>query len=249
MLEALVRSRGARRWCQSAWQDAHWCNRLREGLEQNIGPVIAKAVLGLIGEGLDYRALVRDAVLYGGFMFQVLLTVVALCAVSALADTPDTIDDTGVPKLPVFGPTMLRFKACSAGGRELDVQVKVINFSAGDLILPDGYVWATKEENAAAALEVMKSVYGRHLSYMPDAIVEKDALLSEIALGRDIVRGTDDKGNPEERRVSTGLRILLETKMALMAKGKYSGMSVNFEPQNTFVKLTDKECDPLLFRE
>ena len=144
---------------------------------------------------------------------------------------------------------MLRFKACSAGGRELDVQVKVINFSAGDSILPAGYVWATKEENAAAAVEVMKSVYGRHLSYMPDAIVEKDALLSEIALGRDIVRGTDDKGNPEERRVSTGLRILLETKMALMAKGKYSGMSVNFEPQNTFVKLTDKECDPLVFRE
>jgi len=189
------------------------------------------------------------AAMFGGLVFRVLLTVVAVCAASALAETPDTIDDTGVPKLPVFGPTMLRFKACSAGGRELDVQVKVINFSAGDLILPDGYVWATKEENAAAAVEVMKSVYGRHLSYMPDAIVEKDALLSEIALGRDIVRGTDDKGNPEERLVSTGLRILLETKMALMAKGKYSGMSVNFEPQNTFVKLTDKECDPLVFRE
>jgi hypothetical protein len=189
------------------------------------------------------------AAMFGGFMFRVLLTVVALCAASALAETPDTIDDTGVPKLPVFGPTMLRFKACSAGGRELDVQVKVINFSAGDSILPDGYVWATKEENAAAAVEVMKSVYGRHLSYMPDAIVEKDWLLSEITFGRDIVRGTDDKGNPEERRVSTGLRILLETKMALMAKGKYSGMSVNFEPQNTFVKLTDKECDPLVFRE
>jgi nitrite reductase/ring-hydroxylating ferredoxin subunit len=45
--------------------DAHWRNRLREGLEQNIGLVIAKAVLGLIGEGVDYRALVRDAVLFG----------------------------------------------------------------------------------------------------------------------------------------------------------------------------------------
>ena len=45
--------------------DAHWRNRLREGLEQNISLVIAKAVLGLIGEGLDYRALVRDAVLFG----------------------------------------------------------------------------------------------------------------------------------------------------------------------------------------
>ena len=46
--------------------DAHWRNRLREGLEQNISLVIAKAVLGLIGEGLDYRALVRDALRCSG---------------------------------------------------------------------------------------------------------------------------------------------------------------------------------------
>jgi nitrite reductase/ring-hydroxylating ferredoxin subunit len=45
--------------------DAHWRNRLSEGLEQNIGLVIAKAVLGLVGEGVDYRALIRDAVLFG----------------------------------------------------------------------------------------------------------------------------------------------------------------------------------------
>jgi nitrite reductase/ring-hydroxylating ferredoxin subunit len=45
--------------------DAHWRNRLREGLEQNIGLVLAKAVLGLIGDGVAYRALVRDAVLFG----------------------------------------------------------------------------------------------------------------------------------------------------------------------------------------
>jgi hypothetical protein len=35
------------------------------GLDQNIGLVLAKAVLGLVGEGVDYRALVRDAVLFG----------------------------------------------------------------------------------------------------------------------------------------------------------------------------------------
>lgn len=45
--------------------DVHWRNRLREGLEQNIGLVLAKAVLGLLAEGVDYRALVRDAVLFG----------------------------------------------------------------------------------------------------------------------------------------------------------------------------------------
>ena len=53
---------------QTRYGDGHarWRNRLREGLEQNIGLVLAKAVLGLIGEGVDYRALVRDAVLFGG---------------------------------------------------------------------------------------------------------------------------------------------------------------------------------------
>jgi nitrite reductase/ring-hydroxylating ferredoxin subunit len=45
--------------------EAHWRNRLREGLEQNIGLVLAKSVLGLIGEGLDYRTLIREAVLFG----------------------------------------------------------------------------------------------------------------------------------------------------------------------------------------
>src|SRR5437667_712686 len=38
--------------------DTHWRNRLREGLAQNIGLVLAKAVLGLIGEGVDHRTLV-----------------------------------------------------------------------------------------------------------------------------------------------------------------------------------------------
>jgi nitrite reductase/ring-hydroxylating ferredoxin subunit len=45
--------------------DDHWRNRLREGLQHNIGLVLAKAVLGLRGDQADYRALVRDAVLFG----------------------------------------------------------------------------------------------------------------------------------------------------------------------------------------
>jgi nitrite reductase/ring-hydroxylating ferredoxin subunit len=44
--------------------DAHWRNRLRQGMEHNIGLVIAKAVFGLIGEGVDPRSLVRDAVIF-----------------------------------------------------------------------------------------------------------------------------------------------------------------------------------------
>src|SRR6266436_8242039 len=45
--------------------DDHWRNRLREGLQHNIGLVLAKAVLGLRGDRADYRGLVRDAVLFG----------------------------------------------------------------------------------------------------------------------------------------------------------------------------------------
>ena len=44
---------------------AHWRNRLREGLQHDIGLVLAKAVLGLGGGRTDHRALVRNAVLFG----------------------------------------------------------------------------------------------------------------------------------------------------------------------------------------
>ncbi len=45
--------------------EAHWRNRLHEGLQHDIGLVIAKAVLGLAADGVDHRPLVRDAVLHG----------------------------------------------------------------------------------------------------------------------------------------------------------------------------------------
>ncbi len=45
--------------------DNHWRNRLREGLQHNIGLVLAKAVLGLHGDQADDRGLIRDAVLFG----------------------------------------------------------------------------------------------------------------------------------------------------------------------------------------
>jgi nitrite reductase/ring-hydroxylating ferredoxin subunit len=45
--------------------DAHWRNRLRQGMEHNIGLVIAKAVFGLIGDGFDPLSLVREGVLFG----------------------------------------------------------------------------------------------------------------------------------------------------------------------------------------
>ena len=54
-----------RRRTRYADGDAHWRNRLREGLQHNIGLVLAKAVLGLGGGRADHRTLVRDGVLFG----------------------------------------------------------------------------------------------------------------------------------------------------------------------------------------
>src|SRR6516165_8162041 len=45
--------------------DAHYGNRLREGLQHDIGLVLAKAVLGLGAGRTDHRALVRQGVLFG----------------------------------------------------------------------------------------------------------------------------------------------------------------------------------------
>ena len=44
--------------------ESHWRNRLHEGLEHDIGLVIAKAILGRMKEGADPRTLVRETVLF-----------------------------------------------------------------------------------------------------------------------------------------------------------------------------------------
>ncbi len=44
---------------------AHWHNRLREGLEQNIPLVLAKAVLGLGADGVPDEKIVREVALFG----------------------------------------------------------------------------------------------------------------------------------------------------------------------------------------
>jgi nitrite reductase/ring-hydroxylating ferredoxin subunit len=45
--------------------EAHWKNRLRAGLEHNLGLVIAKAILGLRMQGVAAHDLVREAALFG----------------------------------------------------------------------------------------------------------------------------------------------------------------------------------------
>lgn len=43
----------------------HWLGRLQEGMEQNINLVMAKSVIALLSEGVDYREIVKRGVLYG----------------------------------------------------------------------------------------------------------------------------------------------------------------------------------------
>lgn len=51
--------------CHYPDERRHWQNRLREGLAQSINLIIAKAVLGLLKAGSDYRDIVREAALFG----------------------------------------------------------------------------------------------------------------------------------------------------------------------------------------
>ncbi len=51
--------------CHYADEKAHWKNRLREGMQQSISLIIAKAILGMTQAGVDYRDIVREAALFG----------------------------------------------------------------------------------------------------------------------------------------------------------------------------------------
>ena len=51
--------------CRHPDQAGHWRRRLREGLDHNLGLVIAKSVLGLQAAGVDWRDMVREAALFG----------------------------------------------------------------------------------------------------------------------------------------------------------------------------------------
>lgn len=51
--------------CRYADEAAHWKNRLHEGMQQNISLIIAKAILGMMEAGVDYRDIVREAALFG----------------------------------------------------------------------------------------------------------------------------------------------------------------------------------------
>jgi nitrite reductase/ring-hydroxylating ferredoxin subunit len=51
--------------CHYADEKAHWKHRLREGMQQSISLIIAKAILGMTQAGVDYRDIVREAALFG----------------------------------------------------------------------------------------------------------------------------------------------------------------------------------------
>lgn len=51
--------------CHYADELGHWRRRLEEGMSQNIPLIIAKAVIGLLKAGVDYRDIVREGILFG----------------------------------------------------------------------------------------------------------------------------------------------------------------------------------------
>ncbi|MGQ0664803.1 MAG: Rieske (2Fe-2S) protein [Pseudomonadota bacterium] len=67
--KAAVELRGGEVWVarrtRYADEGAHWRNRLTAGLEHNLGLVIAKAILGLAGEGVAPSDIVREAIVFG----------------------------------------------------------------------------------------------------------------------------------------------------------------------------------------
>jgi nitrite reductase/ring-hydroxylating ferredoxin subunit len=66
---AAVEIRGDEVWVEARTRfsdgGAHWRNRLKAGLEQNIGLVIAKSIIGLAEEGAEPAAIIGEAALFG----------------------------------------------------------------------------------------------------------------------------------------------------------------------------------------
>jgi hypothetical protein len=70
----------------------HWRRRLDDGMAHNLGLVIAKAVLGARGAGVDEAALLRDAALFGARMrdgFGIGMTILVALG-NVLRELPDT---------------------------------------------------------------------------------------------------------------------------------------------------------------
>lgn len=169
------------------------------------------------------------------------LTALLLSAAPAWADNP--LD------LPAFGTTNVAFAACSAEGHVVNMQMKLSNFSAFDTSLPtDGkYVWATKEEMFAAATPLIQAEIPVFVAADNDAkITTTDAYMANLLQTQTTIHGQLEDGRVGDWPVQLDLKIGLETKMALMAVGKYSAVSFGFDPAATFAKVdATKTCTPV----
>jgi hypothetical protein len=182
--------------------------------------------------------------------------------------------DDNLGLYPEFAPMLLNFTACSQNGHEVQVQFKILNFSTNQLTLPnhcrrndrrtdedmrqcgeekDGkagnwvtYSWATKEENAAAALPYFTENFRKHIKDFTDDQLDQDGSLGEIALEKDVISGEldDGSGRTGDWPVSVSLKTMLQTQMKLAETSKFSGMRIYFlEKDGTFARVNrDKSC-------
>jgi hypothetical protein len=172
------------------------------------------------------------------------VTALVLTSGAAFADGGS---DPVAPPYPEWGPSFLRFEACTADSHVAEVQMKITNFSPFDMTLPRGnYVWATKEETTATALQVFSANFTPFIALDSDEKIQSEYYWTNLLQTPTTIRGELEDGRIGDWPVTLDAKNMLQTKMVLMAQGKYTALSVNYEAANTWIKVNPgKACAPL----
>lgn len=143
--------------------------------------------------------------------------------------------------IPEFGPTVLQWTECSKDGFAVEVHAKVLNFSPYDMELPEGAVWATKEENAAAAKVAFQVEFARPILALTAEQLKDEMAFQDVATGPALLTRMGPEGKIQTKKGSVMDRVLEATKQALMKEGKYSGMAMNYAESG--LNPTERRCE------
>lgn len=143
-----------------------------------------------------------------------------------------------LPPYPEWGPSLVRFEACTANGHVAEVQYKISNFSSSDMMLPSlEYAWASKEETTAAAQKVFSANVPPFIALSLDEDVEQDDYLVRLALTETTIYGELPDGRVGDWPVTLDVKNMLQTKMEVMREMKYTALTVFFGKPGSFVKV------------
>jgi hypothetical protein len=163
----------------------------------------------------------------------------SLFILSALAMALPAMADNG--GLPDFVTSYIDFDSCTADHHVVHTHMEIRNFSAFDLELPKGLVWATAEENAAAAFDAFQTNLTPLLMKTKDAETLQTQWFDNFLSQAVVIDDVDDNGNPIKEQTSLITKIMLDTKRTLVAAGKYSGMGIH-NAASSIVVFPDKAC-------